>query len=117
MKVKMLRTFVPSINFELSKQFYTELGFKILWEDDTLCQLGTPEYNFFLQPHYPKEWAENMMLQLIVEDLDALYETVLTLKKKYKDIKINPIFTADYGRTFHLIAPAGELWHMTEAKK
>ena len=34
---------------------------------------------------------------------------------KYENTKIKPIFLADYGRTFHLIGPAGELWHMMDA--
>ena len=53
-------------------------------------------------------------MQLHVDDLDSLYEQAILLTKKYKHTKINKIFTADYGRTFHLIGPAGELWHMTE---
>lgn len=117
MKIKGLRTFVPSIDFEVSKKFYEELGFELLWQNEELCEVGSKEYNFFLQKYYVKEWAENFMLQLFVDDLDALYKKAEPLIEKYEGTKIRPIFDADYGRTFHVIGPAGELWHMTEVTK
>jgi hypothetical protein len=114
MEIKSLRTFLPSIDFELSKSFYRELGFEVLWENEELCMFGTKEYNFFLQDYYNKDWAENLMMQLFVMDLSALYEVAEKVVSKYEGTKIRPIFEADYGRTFHVIGPAGELWHMTE---
>lgn len=116
MKIKLLRTFLPSIDFDISKQFYLDLGFQILWQNDELIQFGTEEYNFFLQKYYNKEWAENLMMQMFVDDLDALFKNAEPLINKYDNTKIKPIFKADYGRTFHLIGPAGELWHMTEVQ-
>jgi hypothetical protein len=114
MKIKNIRTFLPSLEFNVSKQFYLEIGFEILWEDDTLIIFGTNENNFFLQKGYNKDWAENMMIQLHVEDLDHLHGVAVKLSKNYNGVRVNEIFTAHYGRTFHLIGPAGELWHMTE---
>ena len=117
MKITNIRTFLPSKDFSVSKQFYLDLGFDLRWESDDLIIFGTTDHNFFLQNAYLKEWAENMMIQLHVTDLDALYEVCLRLKEKYEETKLIPIFTADYGRTFHFIGPAGELWHMTEEQK
>ena len=57
------------------------------------------------------------MIQLFVDDLDSLYAVCEKLFTTYETIKLKPIFTAEYGRTFHLIGPAGELWHMTEVEK
>lgn len=117
MNIKNIRTFLPSKDFLVSKQFYLELGFQILWEDKDYIIFGTSENNFFLQNGYNKDWAENMMIQLHVDDLDALYEIAVNLIDTYEGTKIKEIFTAHYGRTFHLIGPAGELWHMTEVEK
>lgn len=116
MKIELMRTFLPSIDFEISKKFYSELGFKLMWENDELAQFGDSSYNFFLQKYYQKDWAENLMIQMFVTDLDELFNVASSLIDKYENTKIRDIFTADYGRTFHLIGPAGELWHMTEAK-
>ena len=115
MKILQIRTFVPSKDFETSKQFYKDLGLDILWENEELAEIGTSYQNFFLQKYYVKEWADNFMLQMFVDDLDQLFKKVEPLVAKYDGTKIRDIFEADYGRTFHLIGPAGELWHMTEA--
>lgn len=117
MKIKGLRTFVPSKDFETSKRFYKELGFELLWQNDELCEIGSKEYNFFLQKYYVEEWANNFMLQLFVDDLESLFKIAESLVKNYVGTKIMPIFKAEYGMTFHLIGPAGELWHMTEVSK
>lgn len=116
MKILQIRTFVPSKDFETSKQFYQDLGLTILWENEELAEIGTESQNFFLQDYYNEEWANNFMLQMFVDDLDQLYKNAELLIKKYEGTKLKPIFEADYGRTFHLIGPAGELWHLTEAK-
>ena len=116
MKVLQIRTFVPSKDFEVSKKFYQDLGLEILWQNEELAEIGTPTQNFFLQKYYNEEWANNFMLQMFVDDLDALFNTAKPLIEKYEGTKIRDIFEADYGRTFHLIGPAGELWHLTETE-
>jgi len=115
MNIKGLRTFLPSIDYSVSKQFYKDLGFSEMWGSEDLTIFGTKEHSFFLQNAYTKVWAENMMVQLFVDDLDGLYDVASKLISKYENTKIKPIFLADYGRTFHLIGPAGELWHMMDA--
>jgi predicted lactoylglutathione lyase len=117
MKIKNIRTFLPSKDVKVSKQFYLDLGFNITWQDDELIIFGDEDYSFFLQKYYNKDWAENVMMQLFVDDLDSLNKVAKALMQKYEGIKVNDIFTADYGRTFHLIDPAGVLWHMTETTK
>ena len=117
MKITNIRTFLPSKDFEVSKKFYVDMGFDVQWQSDDLVIYGTKERNFFLQKYYNEDWANNLMMQMHVDDLDALYAIVEPLITKYEGTKIKPIFTADYGRTFHLIDPAGVLWHMTEVNK
>lgn len=116
MKVSQLRTFVPSIDFKVSEQFYLDMGFKLRWRGDNLIIFGDDHYSFFLQDAYVKDWAENLMIQLFVDDLEALYQLCEKLVEKYEGTKIRPIFEADYGTTFHLIGPAGELWHIMQAE-
>ncbi len=115
MNIRLIRTFVPSKDFDTSRQFYLDLGFDIIWEGDDLINFGTATQNFFLQDFYNKDWAENFMLQMFVDDLDRLFERAAALIPDYPGTRIRDIFIADYGRTFHLIGPAGELWHMMDA--
>ena len=114
MEIKNIRTFLPSKDYKVSRQFYLDLGFQIQWEGNDLTIFGSETYNFFLQEYYNEDWANNFMIQMHVDDLDALYKVAEPLIKKYEGTKIKPIFTADYGRTFHLIDPSGVLWHLTE---
>lgn len=53
---------------------------------------------------------------MFFDNLDEPFKTAKPLIDKYEGTKIRDIFEADYGRTFYLIGPAGELWHLTEAK-
>lgn len=117
MNIKLIRTFVPSKDFETSIQFYKDLGFVELWKGKDLCEMGRKDSNFFVQDYYVEEYANNFMMQLFVDDLEELFKVAAPLIDKYENTKIMPIFEAEYGKTFHLIDPTGVLWHMTEQVK
>ena len=116
MNIIQIRTFLPSKDFETSKNFYKDLGFTVTWENHELAEIGIAKQNFFLQKYYQEDWANNLMMQMFVDDLDELYSKAAPLIDKYEGTKIKSIFETDYGRTFHLIGPAGVLWHMTETE-
>ena len=45
-----LNAFVPAKDFGLSKQFYSDLGFTLLWGDDGDCAVSRPvSFTFLLQ--------------------------------------------------------------------
>lgn len=114
MEAKVIRPFIASLDFEVSKSFYKDLGFTITYDSKDLVILSVKGASFFLQKAYNKVWAENTMVQLVVDDLDEFYKVASSLIDKYPNTKIKDIFKADYGRTFHLIDPAGVLWHLME---
>jgi len=61
---------MPAKDFEASKKFYETLGFKkVLDGDVAIFKAGSG--GFILQRAYQKNWAENFMMQLMVDDLDA----------------------------------------------
>ena len=64
------RAFLPAKDFETSKSFYEALGFTKLLGDDVAI-FGVGKSAFILQRYYRQEWAENFMMQLMVDDLDA----------------------------------------------
>jgi hypothetical protein len=116
MNAKAIRPFIPSIDFETSKSFYKELGFKITYEEDKLIILTSGDVSFFLQDAYLKPWAENTMVQLFVDDLEELHKVASKLCIKFNGFELEPIFEAHYGKTFRLHGPAGELWHVMGSK-
>ena len=75
---ELVRPFLPAKDFDLSKRFYETLGFdKILDSDVAIFKAGSG--GFILQRYYQKDWAENFMMQLMVDDLDAWWEHINTL--------------------------------------
>src|ERR1700723_4163858 len=67
---ELARPFIPARDFALSKSFYEALGFENLLDGDVaIFKAGSG--GFILQRHYQKDWAENFMMQLMVDDLDA----------------------------------------------
>ena len=69
------RPFLPARDFALAKRFYETLGFEKLFDSEVaIFKVGTG--SFVLQDHFQKEWAENFMMQLVVDDLDAWWRHV-----------------------------------------
>ena len=73
------RPFLPGKDFDLSKRFYDALGFKKTLDGDDVAiyEIGTG--GFLLQKFYVKDWAENFMMQLMVDDLDAWWAHIQSL--------------------------------------
>ena len=65
------RPFLPALDFATSKAFYEALGFAKELDGDDVAIYRIGSTSFLLQRHYQKEWAENFMMQLLVDDLDA----------------------------------------------
>ncbi len=112
--VKSVRTFIGSRNFEESRSFYREWGFKEYRIGPTMSYFETgPQLGFYLQDYKVKDWIDNTMMFLEVEDLDAYWEYITTknLADKF-GIKIKPIQNERWGREFFVYDPAGILWHI-----
>lgn len=112
MRVDDIRVFIPSNNYQVSQSFYQALGFETEYvsESLTLCQNG--DCSFFLQDFYNRDLANNFMLQLVVADVQAVYDQVTTLTDF--GCRFEPIKNERWGKVFYLWGPAGELLHVTE---
>ncbi len=65
------RPFLPALDFATSKAFYEALGFAKELDGDDVAIYRIGATSFLLQNYFQKEWAENFMMQLLVDDLDA----------------------------------------------
>lgn len=111
-----IKAFVPARDFGLSKQFYQELGFELAWSDDHLAYLRHGQSSFLLQNFYHKEHADNFMMHLLVEDVDAWWRQVQAkdIASKYT-VKIEPPEDRPWGmRDFILVDPSGVLWRIAQ---
>lgn len=111
---KSLRAFLGSQNFNISRDFYSDLGFQEHTIDPKMSYFTIKEnMGFYLQDYYVKDWIENTMMFLEVDDIDHFYAEIMSkqLPSKYPSVKITGIKTEDWGQEFHMLDPAGILWH------
>lgn len=115
---EVARAFVPARDFDLSKKFYEALGFeKILDGDVAIFEVGSS--GFILQRYYQKEWAENFMMQLMVDDLDAWWRHIggLDLPGKFNVPSPKAPAMQPWGlRIAYVVDPSGVLWHIAERR-
>ena len=115
---ELARPFMPAKNFDLSKSFYETLGFeKLLDGDVAIFRAGSG--GFILQRHYQKEWAENFMMQLMVDDLDAWWTHIdgLDLPGKFNVQPPRAPAMQPWGlRVAYVFDPSGVLWHIAQRR-
>jgi hypothetical protein len=107
-----IKAFVPSKDFELSKKFYSDLGFALKWSSDRLTYLVCETSSFLLQNFYIKERAENFMVHMLVDNADEWWSgfNENNIAAKY-NVDIGDPEDRDWDiRDFTLIDPSGVLW-------
>lgn len=116
MKFLSLQPFVPSgSKFAESKAFFEELGFNVDWDMGDYVGFENNGFRFILQKYENKEFAENFMLSVGVENADAFRAEVLEkqLPQKY-GIRIGEASNQPYGREVNIIDLAGVCWHFVQ---
>ena len=118
-KAQSIRPFIGAENFELSRSFYRDLGFQESIISDSMSYFNTNGLGFYLQKAYVKDWVDNSMIFLEVDDLDVYWNKLvaLNLTEKYKNVRLVPIRKYDWGRECFLHDPSGILWHIGEFRK
>jgi uncharacterized glyoxalase superfamily protein PhnB len=111
-----IKAFVPAKDFELSKRFYQDLGFTMASDSEGIAYFHHGESSFLLQDFYLKEHADNFMMHLLVEDVDAWWSKLQDagVAAKY-GVKIGPVELQPWRmRDFVVIDPTGVLWRIAE---
>jgi hypothetical protein len=116
MKFLSLEPFVPSgSNFEGAKQLFLELGFNIHWGAGDYIGFEKDECRFILQKYENKEFAENFMISVKVDNVTDFRKMVMEKKLPEKfGIKIGQPTIQPYGKEVNLIDIAGVCWHFVE---
>src|SRR4051794_37596523 len=76
---EIARPFLPAKDFDVSKSFYQALGFTTMLDSAEVAIFRIGPSSFVLQKYFHKEWAENFMMQLMVDDLDSWWTRVSSL--------------------------------------
>ena len=111
-----LKAFVPAKDFELSKQFYQDIGFTLASDTDGIAYFHHENVSFLLQNFYRKELADNFMMHLLVANVDAWWKKIQERKiaEKY-GVKILPPEQRPWRmRDFVLLDPSGVMWRIAE---
>lgn len=114
MKINHFLPFIPAKDFAESRNFYFDLGFEIVWEDEDLVRFRSGNVEFFLQNYYVKELAENFMIHLNIDDFQDTFSKFKVVVDKYKNSKIIEPKKEFYGLAFKVLGPSGELWDIVE---
>ena len=110
----MKYTFVPAMDFELSKQFYSDIGFELKSSSDHLAYFACGDSSFLLQNFYLKAHAENFMMHMLVDSADEWWTRIKekNIAGKY-GVAVGDPEDRDWRiRDFTLIDPAGVLWRI-----
>jgi catechol 2,3-dioxygenase-like lactoylglutathione lyase family enzyme len=109
-----IKAFIPARDFDLSKRFYQELGFTMAWSSDGLAYFHHGNSSFLLQKFYVKDHADNFMMHMLVEDVEAWWRHVEAqgLAAKY-GVRTEPPSDKPWGiRDFCITDPTGVLWRI-----
>lgn len=112
-KAKSIRPFIGSSNFETSRNFYTDLGFQEVVLSHNMSLFQNDKVGFYLQDAFVKDWIDNTMIFMEVENAEEFWNDLvaLNLTAKYPSAKLLPIKSYDWGKECFLIDPSGILWH------
>jgi catechol 2,3-dioxygenase-like lactoylglutathione lyase family enzyme len=110
---KSIRPFIGARDYAQSRSFYRDLGFEEVVLSDTMCLFETGETGFYLQKAYVKDWIDNSMIFLEVDDAECYYKELLALDlpAKYPGVRLTPVQHNDWGSECFLHDPSGILWH------
>jgi uncharacterized glyoxalase superfamily protein PhnB len=119
LRVTEIKAFVPARDFELSKQFYRDMGFIMASEGGGIAYFRFGDASFLLQDFCAESQAENFMMHLLVEDVDAWWNhvnesgVVAKYGSRIWGIELQPWRMRD----FCITDPSGVLWRIGQNVK
>lgn len=116
LRVVEIKAFVPARDFALSRQFDRDLGFTMASDGDGIAYFHHGNASFLLQDHFTQALADNFMMHLLVEDVDAWHRHVAEsgLAARY-GVRVGPVQLQPWRmRDFELFDPSGVLWRIAQ---
>lgn len=106
-----LKAYVPAKNFEESKRFYRALGFNLSEGWGGTADFELDGHRFRLQDYYVKDWAENFMFVLDVEDIEVWHRRAQEVVNNggFSNVRFEPPEAVDGSQVLHIWDPCGVL--------
>lgn len=118
LKAKSIRPFIGAKNFELSRSFYRDLGFRESVLSAGMSYFETDGMGFYLQHAYVKDWIDNTMVFMEVVDVHLFWNQLqsLNITATYENARLEPVRELEWGKVCYVHDPSGILWHFGEFK-
>lgn len=109
--IRDMKPYVPAKDFELSKRFYSALGFTMSEGWGGTADFEMNGCRFRLQNYYVKDWANNFMFVMGVDDVEAWHQHVQRMLDtgEFPGMRIKPPEPVDGASVLHVIDPTGVL--------
>lgn len=110
-RIKDFKVYMPAMDFELSKRFYAALGFTMSEGWGGTADFELDGCRFRLQDYFVKDWAENFMVVIGVDDAEAWYRHVTAVLNggAYGNARTSPPEIVDGSRVLEVFDPSGVL--------
>ena len=114
-----IRPFIGAMDFDLSRAFYTELGFTENRINAQLSVFNFKDISFYLQNAYVKDWIDNTMAFIEVENVAEFWQylQLQNLTQKFPQVKLIAPKSFDWGTECFVHDPSGILWHFGSFNK
>jgi len=116
--VKGITAFIPAQDYNVSRQFYNNLGFTEVDNNDKATYFMHSNVGFWLQDYYVEDFANNFMLCIYVEDLDTWWQRIqkMNFDRHYKqNAKVHAApHDQKGGYMLQISDPSGVLWHFRQ---
>ena len=111
LSIKDFKVYVPAKDFEQSKRFYQALGFSMSEGWGGTMDFELNGHRFRLQDYYVKDWANNFMVVMGVDNVEAWHEHVRKLADSgdFDSIRIKEPEAVDGALVLHVVDPSGVL--------
>ena len=112
-----IKPFIGSRDFDESRDFYVALGWQLNFDAGDIAELELGGCRFYLQRYYQKQWCDNTMLHITVEDAEAWYQhvTAVLAERTFGAARVRPPKEQDYGALVTFVwDPVGVLLHFAQ---
>jgi hypothetical protein len=118
-KALSIRPFIGSVDFDVSRDFYKDLGFHEVCLNSKMSLFKMGNQGFYLQDAFNRDWIANTMVFLELEDVKSFWNNLLQLdlEARYENVRLVPIRVEKWGSECFVHDPSGVLWHFGEFLK
>ncbi len=111
LSINDFKVYMPAKDFEQSKRFYTTLGFTMSEGWGGTADFELDGNRFRLQDYYVKDWANNFMVVMGVDDAEAWHQHARQIADsgEFDNIRIKPPEAVDGWLVLHVVDPSGVL--------